>query len=281
MPVSYWLWTSILILQVTRRWNWHHRDKQEPGKWRERFTEEEEAENLATATQVASPGLRLRKARGVSPEETGRTPGWAAAPQQSSKPRDQWQRAWTAGEHRPYTKLPSFKRIRCKWYSKRLLWLILSWNYVAKFMPRKHSFSLTKSCILTGRTDAEAETPVLLSPDAKNPTHWKWSCCLERLKVGREGDDRGWWDGCTASPMWWTWVWIGSRSWWWTGKPRVLQFMGSQRARPNWVTELNWTGIETFQIYHSPQGFNMPPIYLFSKPYWTSKYRQQWNLNSR
>ena len=100
MPVSYWLWTSILILQVTRRWNWHHRDKQEPGKWRERFTEQEEAENLATATQVASPGLRLRKARGVSPEGTGRTPGWAAAPQQSSKPGDQWQRAWTAGEHR-------------------------------------------------------------------------------------------------------------------------------------------------------------------------------------
>ena len=44
-----------------------------------------------------------------------------------------------------------------------------------------------------------------------------------------------------ASPTWWTWVWVNSRSWWWTGRPGMLRFMGSQRVRHNWVTELNWT----------------------------------------
>ena len=58
------------------------------------------------------------------------------------------------------------------------------------------------------------------------------------LKAGREGDDRGW-DGWIASPTWRTWIWVSSRSWWWTGKPGVLQSMGSQRVGHNWATELN------------------------------------------
>ena len=64
--------------------------------------------------------------------------------------------------------------------------------------------------------------------------------CWERLKAGREGADRGW-DGWMASTTRWTWVWASSGSWWWTGKPGVLQSMGSQRAGHNWTTELNWT----------------------------------------
>ena len=62
---------------------------------------------------------------------------------------------------------------------------------------------------------------------------------LKRLKAGGEGDDRGW-DGWMVSPMWWTWVWVNSRSWWWTRKPGVLQSesMGSQRIKHNWLTEL-------------------------------------------
>ena len=52
-------------------------------------------------------------------------------------------------------------------------------------------------------------------------------------------DDRGW-DGWMASLTRWTWVWVNSRSWWWTGRPRTLQFMGSQRVGHDWVTELNW-----------------------------------------
>ena len=71
-------------------------------------------------------------------------------------------------------------------------------------------------------------------------THLKRSWCLERLKVGGEWDNRGW-DGWTASPTQWTWVWINSGSWWWTGRPGVLQSMGSQRVRHNWETDLNWT----------------------------------------
>ena len=54
---------------------------------------------------------------------------------------------------------------------------------------------------------------------------------------GTEGDDRGW-DGWMASPTQWTWVWVNSRSWWWTGRPGVLRFMGSQRVGHNWATEL-------------------------------------------
>ena len=69
---------------------------------------------------------------------------------------------------------------------------------------------------------------------------WKRPWCWKRLKVGREGDDRGW-DGWMASLTQWTWVWASSGSWWWTGRPDMLQSMGMQRVRHNWVTELNWT----------------------------------------
>ena len=69
--------------------------------------------------------------------------------------------------------------------------------------------------------------------------------CWERLKAGGEGDDRGW-DGWMASPTWWTWVWVSSGSWWWTGKPGVLQPMGSQRVRHDWVTKLNWSHLPSF-----------------------------------
>ena len=64
--------------------------------------------------------------------------------------------------------------------------------------------------------------------------------CWERLKAGGEGDNRGW-DGWTLSPTQWTWVWVNSGSWWWTGRPGVLHFMGSQRVRHNWATELDWS----------------------------------------
>ena len=70
-------------------------------------------------------------------------------------------------------------------------------------------------------------------------THLKRPWCWERLRAG-EGDDRGW-DGWMTSPTWWTWVWVNSGSWWWTGRPGVLWFMGSKRVRHNWENELNWT----------------------------------------
>ena len=96
-----------------------------------------------------------------------------------------------------------------------------------------------QSWIFTGRTGAEAETPIFWPPYLKNWLIWEDPECWERLKVGGEGADRGW-DGWMASLAWWTWVWGSSRSWWGTGKPGVLQSMGSQRVGHNWVTELNW-----------------------------------------
>ena len=70
-------------------------------------------------------------------------------------------------------------------------------------------------------------------------THWKRPWCWERLKVG-EGDGRGW-DGWMASLTRWMWVWASFGSCWWTGRPGVLQSVGSQRVGRNWATELNWS----------------------------------------
>ena len=60
----------------------------------------------------------------------------------------------------------------------------------------------------------------------------------------RRRGQRGW-DGWMASPTQWTWVWVDSESWWWTGRPGVLRFMGSQRVTHDWVTELNWSSFNT------------------------------------
>ena len=71
-------------------------------------------------------------------------------------------------------------------------------------------------------------------------THWKRLWCWKGLGAGGEGDDRGW-DVWMASLTRWMWVWVTSGSWWWTGRPCVLWFMGSQRVGHDWGTELNWT----------------------------------------
>ena len=79
-----------------------------------------------------------------------------------------------------------------------------------------------------------------LATSCEELTHWKRLWCWEGLGAGGEGEDRGW-DGWMASLTLWTWVWVNSRSWWWTGRPGVLQFMGSRRVGHDWATELNWT----------------------------------------
>ena len=73
-------------------------------------------------------------------------------------------------------------------------------------------------------------------------SHLKRPWCWERLKEGEQGEDRGW-DGWMASPTQWAWVWVNSGSWWWTGRPDVLQSMGSHRVRHDWATEPNWTEV--------------------------------------
>ena len=94
-----------------------------------------------------------------------------------------------------------------------------------------------QSWVFFGRTDAEAETPILSPPHVKSWLIGKDSDAGRDRGAGGEGDDRGW-DGWMALPTWWMWVWVNSGSWWWTRRPGVLQFMGSQRVRHDWVTEL-------------------------------------------
>ena len=120
---------------------------------------------------------------------------------------------------------------------------------------RWSSLSVRKE--FTVRADAEVEAPILWLPDAKiqlirkELTHWKRTWC-EKLKAGVVGDDRGR-DGWMASPTQWTWVWASSGSWWWTGKPGVLQSMGlknqtqlsnrTMRRRFRMQVAQSWNGI--------------------------------------
>ena len=76
-------------------------------------------------------------------------------------------------------------------------------------------------------------------------THLKRPWCWERLKVvGGEGNNRGW-DSWMASLTRWTWVWVNSGSWWWTGRPGVLHSMGLQRVGHDWVTELSLLSVNS------------------------------------
>ena len=95
-----------------------------------------------------------------------------------------------------------------------------------------------QSWMFIGRTDVEAETPVLWPAHEKGWLIWK-TLMLGKIEGRRR---RGWqrMSGWMASPTQWTWVRVDSGSWWWTGRPGVLQFMGSQ-SRHDWATELNWT----------------------------------------
>ena len=110
-----------------------------------------------------------------------------------------------------------------------------------------------QSWIFIGRIDAEDETPYLTFGREiymeiqiwKSFGHLMWrtdslekTWCWEGFKAGGEGDNRGW-DSWMASPIWWSWVWVSSESWWWTGKPGLLQSMWvakSQTRLSDWST---------------------------------------------
>ena len=94
----------------------------------------------------------------------------------------------------------------------------------------------------------------------KELTHWKRSWCWERLKAGGEGDNREW-DGWMTSLTWWTWVWASFGNWWQTGKPGMLQFMGSQKSD---MTEwLNWMELKT-----NKQNWNLQKNIPYSESQW-------------
>ena len=110
-----------------------------------------------------------------------------------------------------------------------------SWESLGRKESKPVNPKGNQSWIFIGRTDAEAEAPVLWPLDMKS---WliRKDWCWQQLKAGGEGDDRGW-DGWMASPTRWIWVWASSRYWWWTEKPGVLQSVGLQWVRHR-ATEL-------------------------------------------
>ena len=92
--------------------------------------------------------------------------------------------------------------------------------------------------VFFGRNDAKAETLVLWPPHAKS---WLIGKDSDAGRVwGQEEKGPTGWGGWMASPNRWTWIWVNSGSWWWTGRPGVLWFMGSQRVGHDWAIELNW-----------------------------------------
>ena len=113
------------------------------------------------------------------------------------------------------------------------------------------------SWVLIGRTDVEAETPNTWATRCEELTHLKRPWCWESLRAGGEGDDRGW-DGWMASLTQRTWVWVNSGSWWWTGRPGMLQFMGSQRVGHDWATELTLKDVYIVRITNHEIVPNLP-----------------------
>ena len=119
--------------------------------------------------------------------------------------------------------------------------------------------------------DAEAETPILWPLDMKNQLIGKDPDAGKDWR--QEKKDKGW-DGWMASPTWWIWVWAKSRRWWWTGRPGMLRFMGSQRVGHDWATELNWMSshnIKTIALRHIMESFQMltrPWHFVFKDNLW-------------
>ena len=98
-------------------------------------------------------------------------------------------------------------------------------------------------------------------------THWKRLWCWEGLGAGGEGDDRGW-DSWMASLTRWTWVWVNSGSWWWTGRPGVLRFTGSQRVRHDWATKLNWNEEVLLSTILTTFKYRMQGLFILYLEFW-------------
>ena len=114
-----------------------------------------------------------------------------------------------------------------------------------------------KFWIFIGRTDAEVKTPILWPPDVKNWLIGKDPDAGKDWRREEKGMTEN--DGWMASPTQWMWVWVGSGSWGWTGKPGVLQSMGSQKVEHEWLTdwpERNWAGhwLEDVQLVNDSIG---------------------------
>ena len=142
------------------------------------------------------------------------------------------------------------KKKRMKWTlirGRSFLRIFFLWG--STWTARRSNQSIRKEIsvhhwVFIGRTDAETETQ-------HGHLMWRVDSLEKTLMLGgiggrrRRGQQRmGWLDGITdlmgMTPIWWAWIWVNSRSWWWTGRPGMLQFMGLQRVGHDWATELNW-----------------------------------------
>ena len=118
------------------------------------------------------------------------------------------------------------------WVLEKTLESPLDWKEIKPVQPKRN-----QSWLFIGRTNAEVETPILWPPDALNWLIWKDP---DAGKDWRQEENRTTvWDGWMASPTQWTWVWVKSRTWWWTGRPGMLRSLGSPRVRRDWATEHN------------------------------------------
>ena len=125
-----------------------------------------------------------------------------------------------------------------------LLLLYLSWTVLVWSQVFIETWKTCLSNCINKHGQVNKILPQLHGPTScEELTHWKTPSCWEGLGAGGEGDNREW-DGWMASLTPCTWVWVNSGSWWWTGRPGVLRFMGLQRVRHDWVTELNWTELK-------------------------------------
>ena len=88
-------------------------------------------------------------------------------------------------------------------------------------------------------------------------THWKRLWCWERVKAGGKGDDRGW-NGWMASPTRWTWVWVNSVSWWGTGRPGMLRFLGHKEL--DTTERLNWTELNDVSLGFAICGLHLDEV---------------------
>ena len=140
------------------------------------------------------------------------------------------------------------------------------WRSLAGYSPWGHKESDTTWQLnnSSNKKLKEEWNSSTLATSCEELTHWKRLWCWEGLGAGGEGDVRGW-DGWMASPTWWTWVWVKSGRWWWTGRPGVLRFMGSQRVGHDWATELNWTELKVYELKLPENSFPWAYWYL---SYW-------------
>ena len=114
-----------------------------------------------------------------------------------------------------------------------------SWESLGLQGDRTSPSSRKSVLNIIGRTDRLSGNSNTLATWCEELSRWKRLWCWERLKVGRQGDKKGW-DCWMVSLAQWIWVWVNSGSCWWTGRPGVLQSMGLQRVRHDWATDLIW-----------------------------------------